>query len=82
MAQYRTTPTSAPVETKVKAAAVATYLGLLALLAVLNGVTDADLIAGLPDVVEVFVAPLLPTAVTFVTSYLARHTPRPDLGRP
>jgi len=73
---------SAPVETKVKVATIATYLGLVALLAVLNAVAEANLIAGLPDVVEVFVAPLLPTAITFVAGYIAKHTHRPDLGQP
>lgn len=69
-------PAKAPVETKVKAASVATYLGLVALLAVLNAVSDANLIAGLPDVVEVFVAPLVPTAIAFVAGYVAKHSPR------
>lgn len=71
----------APVEVKVKAASIATYLGLVALLAVLNAVSDTNLIAGLPDVIEVFVAPLVPTAIAFVAGYVAKHTPRPDLGQ-
>lgn len=67
------------VETKVKAGAVASYLGLAALLAVLNGVTDINLVAALPDVIEVLVAPVIPAATGLVAGYLARHTPRPDL---
>ncbi|WP_327029697.1 hypothetical protein OG989_04025 [Micromonospora sp. NBC_01740] len=82
MTQYNPAPASAPVETKVKAASIATYLGSLALLAILNGVADANLISGLPDVVEVFVAPLVPTAIAFVAGYVAKHTPRRDLGQP
>lgn len=66
------------VETKVKAASLATYFGLVALLAVLNAVSDANLVTALPDVVEVFVAPLLPTLITFVSGYQAKHTPRDD----
>jgi len=71
----------APVETKVKAASIAAYLGLVALLAILNAVSDANLISGLPDVVEVFAAPLIPTAIAYVAGYVAKHTPRPDLGQ-
>lgn len=69
----------APVEAKVKAAGIATYLGLGAALAILAGVTDLNLIAGLPDWLEVFVAPMLPTAITTITAYRTKHTPRPDL---
>lgn len=75
-----TYPSSAPrVEAKVKAASYATYFGLVALLAVLNAVADTNLVTALPDVVEVFVAPLLPAALTLVAGWLAKHTPRPDL---
>jgi hypothetical protein len=79
---YRSTPAPAkgPVETKVKVASIATYLGSLALLAVLNGVTDTNLISGLPDVAEVLLAPVIPAAISLVAGYAARHTPRPDLG--
>ena len=68
------------VETKVKVAAWATYLGLAGLLAILTGFSDANLIAGLPDPVEVFVAPMLPTLITTLAAYRAKHTPRPDLA--
>lgn len=70
---------NSPVETKVKAAAWATYLGLVALLAVLNAVADANLVAVLPDLVEVFVAPILPALITFVAGWTAKHTRRYDL---
>jgi hypothetical protein len=79
---YRSAPPKRPIEIKVKVATVATYLGSLAALAVLNGITSTNLVAGLPDVIEVFVAPLIPAAITLVSGYVARHTPRPDLGQP
>ena len=73
-------PTPAPaVEKKVAWAAVWSYLAGLAGLAILNGVADTNLISGLPDTVEVLVAPILPAAIGLVAGYVARHTPRPDL---
>jgi hypothetical protein len=80
MSEYDPTPPPAPaVESKVKVASIATYLGLLALLAILNGVSDTNLVTGLPDVVEVLVAPMIPAAIGLVAGYVAKHTPRPDL---
>lgn len=70
-----------PVETKVKAAGVWSYLVGLAGMAVLNGVTDANLVSALPDALEVFLAPMFPTAAAMVAGYVAAHTPRPDLGQ-
>jgi len=70
--------TPAPVEKKVTVATVASYLGGLGLLAILNGVADTNLITELPDVVEVFVAPIIPSLITFIGGYVARHTPRND----
>lgn len=69
---------SGPVERKVTVATVASYLGFVALLAVLNAVADANLISELPDVAEIFLAPVLPTLITFVSGYAAKHTPRND----
>jgi hypothetical protein len=75
-----TYPPAAPrIEAKVKAAGYATYFGLVALLAVLNAVADTNLVTALPDVVEVFVAPMVPAALALVAGWLANHTPRPDL---
>ncbi len=69
--------TAAPVETKVKASTVGTYLAGVAALAVVNAlVADASLISGLPDVVEVLVAPVFPALAALVAGYVARHTPR------
>lgn len=69
--------TTAPVEKKVTASAVAAYLastGLLAILAAVQG--DARLIDWMPDGVTPFVLALIPTGITFVSGYAARHTPR------
>ncbi|MEU2316012.1 holin [Streptomyces albidoflavus] len=70
---------SAPIETKVKASSVATYLLSLAALAILGAVTDnPGLVAGLPDVLEPFVLALVPAAASAVAGWAAPHTPRPD----
>jgi hypothetical protein len=72
-----TYPRATRVEAKVKAATVASYFGGVALLALLQALSaDANLISGLPDAVEVFVVPLLTSAVTFVGGWLAKHTYR------
>ncbi|MEU7911299.1 hypothetical protein [Microbispora bryophytorum] len=70
----------APVEWKVKAMALTSYLAGVALLAVLQVVSDnPSLIAFLPDWIEAIGLPLLPTALAAAAGYKARHTPRPDL---
>ncbi|AQZ70427.1 unnamed protein product [[Actinomadura] parvosata subsp. kistnae] len=69
-----------PVERKVTASAVGSYLGLLAILVVLQAVSDdLDLISFLPDVIETLAIPLLPGLITYVSGYVAKHTARPDL---
>lgn len=70
------TDTPPPVERKVTAATLAAYLAGLAGLAVVNGIADADLIAALPDLLEMMLAPLIPAAATFLAGYVTRHTPR------
>ncbi|GGX01827.1 holin [Streptomyces chryseus] len=66
-----------PVETKVKAASIASYLGFTGLLAILVTVQDdAGIVAGLPDVIEPFVLSLIPAAITFASGWKAKHTPR------
>ncbi|AAP84975.1 hypothetical protein [Kitasatospora aureofaciens] len=68
-----------PIETKVKAAAAATYLGSTALLEVLTTVQDQpSLLGSLPGWLAPMLLALLPTAVTGVAAYQARHTPRVD----
>lgn len=70
----------APVEKKVTWATVGAYLGGLALMAIVNAVSsDPGLVGALPDALEMFVVPLVPTVVAFVSGWVARHTPRPDL---
>lgn len=75
-----TYPTAPKVERKVKAAAIWTYLAACAGLGIVNGISDANLVAGLPDWAEVFVAPIVPTVAAWIAGYKARHTPRPDLS--
>ncbi|MFI9553737.1 hypothetical protein [Nonomuraea endophytica] len=69
-----------PIERKVTAATAGSYLGLVAVLSVLQTVnTDLDLIAFLPDWLESLTIPLLPGLITWVSGYKTKHTPRPDL---
>ncbi|MFC6080897.1 hypothetical protein [Sphaerisporangium aureirubrum] len=73
-------PTKKPVEWKVKAASLGTYLGTVAGLAVLQTLdADHSLIAFLPDVIEAITLPLIPTGIAWLAGYKAKHTPRPDL---
>ncbi|MEU4511795.1 hypothetical protein AB0G05_20065 [Nonomuraea wenchangensis] len=68
------------VERKVTASTAGSYLGLLAVLTVLQAVNaDLDLIAFLPDWLESLTIPLLPGLITYVSGYKAKHTARPDL---
>ncbi|MFF5421792.1 holin [Streptomyces misionensis] len=68
---------SKQIETKVKAASVAAFLGSTGLLAMLAAVQDnARLLSPLPDAVSPFVLALIPTLVTFVSGWAAKHTPR------
>ncbi len=70
----------APIEAKVKAMTLASYLAGVALVAVIQAISDTpSMIAFLPDWIETITLPLLPTALTAATGYKARHTPRPDL---
>ncbi len=69
-----------PIERKVTAATAGSYLGLVAVLTVLQTVgADLDLIAFLPDWLESLAVPLLPGLITYVSGYKAKHTARPDL---
>lgn len=67
------------VETKVKVAGVVSYIASAVLLAVLGAVSDANLVAALPDWLAVPLAAALPAAVTYWRAYAATHTARPDL---
>ncbi|MFD8529398.1 hypothetical protein ACFV0L_18460 [Streptosporangium canum] len=69
-----------PVETKVKAMTLASYLAGVAGMAVLQAVADdPSMISFLPDWVEAITLPLVPTGLSALAGYKARHTPRPDL---
>ncbi|MFF1348518.1 holin [Streptomyces sp. NPDC058322] len=68
---------AAPVEKKVTAASVAAYLASTGLLAILAAVQDnARLVGWLPDGAAPFVLALIPTAITFVSGWAAKHSPR------
>jgi hypothetical protein len=68
-----------PIETKVKAATAAAYIGTTGLLASLTAVQDQPgLIGWLPAWLTPFVLGLLPAAVAAVSGYRASHTPRFD----
>lgn len=70
-----------PIERKVTAASLATYLGSTGLLAILTAIQDqSGLVGVLPDVVEPFMLALVPTAITFCAGWQARHTPRGPAG--
>ncbi|MYR93110.1 MULTISPECIES: holin [unclassified Streptomyces] len=66
-----------PIERKVKASSIVTYLASLAGLAVLGAVTDdPSLISGMPDALEPFVLALVPAAAAAIAGWAAPHTPR------
>jgi hypothetical protein len=68
------------IERKVTAAAAAAYAGSAGLLGALTAVQDhAELVGWMPGALAPFVLALVPTAITAVSGWLARHTPRPDL---
>lgn len=70
---------SARIETKVKAATAAAYVGSAGLLGALTAIRDdARLVGWLPDGLAPFVLALVPTAITAVSGWMARHTPRGD----
>jgi hypothetical protein len=69
------TGTRSAVERKTTIASVVTYAACVGLLGLLNATTTANLIAGLPDVVEAFVIPLVPALVSFLTGYMVSHKP-------
>ena len=69
------------VELKVATTTAAT-LGMGVVLAVLNDTqANSDLLWGPPPVQALELA-VIPTVINFVTGYITKHTPRPDLGVP
>lgn len=76
-------PARRPIEWKVKVATIATYAGSLALLGALQAVSsDKDIFGAIPAWLGVILTPVIPTAITAVSAYVAKHTPRPDLEMP
>jgi hypothetical protein len=72
--------TAHPVEAKVKAATSVSFLASL-VVAVLNAVAaDSSLLGPLPVWLQAIVIALVPTALTFLAGYQARHTPRGPAG--
>ena len=68
---------AAPVEKKVTAATAAAYVGSTGLLAGLEAVQDhAELVGWMPSALAPFVLALVPAAITFVSGWAAKHTPR------
>lgn len=73
-------PSTHPVEAKVKASTTGAFLASL-VVAVLNAVTaDSSLLGPLPVWLQAIVIALVPTALTFLAGYQARHTPRGPAG--
>ncbi|MEU9198841.1 holin [Streptomyces sp. NPDC048332] len=65
------------VEKKVTAASAAAYVGSTGLLASLAAVQDnSELVGWMPTGVAPFVLALVPAAITFVSGWMAKHTPR------
>ncbi|MEU3683786.1 holin [Streptomyces sp. NPDC030592] len=68
---------AAPVEKKVTAATAGTYVGSTALLAGLEAVQDhAELVSWMPPALAPFVLALVPAAITFVSGWVTKHSPR------
>lgn len=69
-----------PVEKKVTWSSLGAYLGGVGLMAIVQVVSDdPSIIGSLPDGIELFVVPLIPTIVAFIGGWVTKHTPRPDL---
>lgn len=74
------TPAPAPIETKVKTATWAAALVGIAV-TVLNALPgNSQLLGPLPAWLQAVITVVVPPAVTFLSGWAARHTPRPDNG--
>lgn len=68
------------IELKVIAATAAT-LGVSVALAVLNTVAgDHELLGPVPSALQFVIVAVIPSAITFLSGYMARHTPRGPAG--
>lgn len=64
------------IELKVIASTAATF-GVSLVLAVLNEIQNHhDLLGPLPGALQFMILALVPSAITFLSGYMARHTPR------
>lgn len=74
--------TKAKVEAKVWASTAATLV-VSVLIAGLNDVqTHPELLGSTPAWLQTLVIALVPTGATFLSGYMAKHTPRPDPTTP
>ncbi len=62
-------PTAKPVQRKVAASSVGTYVGSLLLVALVQGLQDGSILTFLPPTVAALVAPIIPAVLTFVVGY-------------
>lgn len=80
-----TSPGNAPVEAKVKAASSGAGISGALTVVVMYGLTMIPFIRDMPTEVMLAMLAIVAGAITygvsFVSGYLARHTPRPDLYR-
>ncbi|MEU8870419.1 holin [Streptomyces javensis] len=68
---------NAPIERKVTAATAAAYVGSAGLLGALAAIQDHErLLEWMPDGLTPFVLALIPTAITAVSGWKTKHTPR------
>jgi hypothetical protein len=68
------------IESKVKASTAATF-GASVAIAVLNqAVADDSLMGSVPSWAQTGLLVVVPSLVTFLSGWKARHTPRPDLS--
>lgn len=67
---------AAPVETKVKAATAATFVVSIVLVVLNSVVADSTLLKPLPSWAQALSIAIAPAAVTFLSGWLAKHTPR------
>lgn len=70
-------PDPKPVARKVKFVTIVTYIGFAAVLAITQAVTNNTdaLLSFLPPWAAVFVAPLVPAIIAFITGWETKHAP-------
>lgn len=67
-----------PVERKVTFSALATYLGSVGVLAIIEAAGNLDLLAGAPGWAQVILAPAIPGLLAAAGGFFAAHTKRDD----